>query len=97
MPLDPVFGFAMVVFFFDDWLHHEYYSYAGNVHGGGMREGAWVYRCICTQGRQQNHSKRRKIKEDTVLKKKLLSVLSRISVFVPNLRLYRVGYFFGTY
>jgi hypothetical protein len=38
MPLDPAFGFAMVVFFFEDWLHHEYYSYAGNVHGGGRRE-----------------------------------------------------------
>ncbi len=38
MPLDPAFGFAMVVFFFEDWLHHEDYSYAGNVHGGGRRE-----------------------------------------------------------
>ena len=28
MPLDPAFGFAMVVFFFEDWIPHEYYSYA---------------------------------------------------------------------
>ena len=85
MPLDPAFGFAMVVFFFEDWLHHEYYSYAGNVHGGGRREGASVYRCIRAQGRQQKHSERRKSTEDTVLKKKFHRVLSRIRVFVPNL------------
>jgi len=65
MPLDPAFGFAMVVFFFEDWLHHEYYSYAGNVHGGGRREGASVYRCIRAQGRQQKHSEGRKNTEDT--------------------------------
>ena len=23
----PAIGYAMVVFFFEDWLHHEYYSY----------------------------------------------------------------------
>ncbi len=85
MPLDPAFGFAMVVFFFEDWLHHEYYSYAGNVHGGGRREGASVYPCIRAQGRQQKHSQRRKSTEDTVLKKKFHRVLSRIRVFVPNL------------
>jgi hypothetical protein len=28
MPLDPVIGFAVVGFFFGDWLPHEYYSYA---------------------------------------------------------------------
>ena len=28
MPLDPAIGFAMVGFFFEDWLPHEYYSYA---------------------------------------------------------------------
>ena len=71
MPLDPAFGFAMVVFFFEDWLHHEYYSYAGNVHGGGRREGASVYRCIRAQGRQQKHSEGRKNTEDTVFKKKV--------------------------
>ncbi len=27
MPLDPAIGYAMVVFFFEDRLHHEYYSY----------------------------------------------------------------------
>ncbi len=54
---------------FEDWLHHEYFSYAGNVHGGGRREGASVYRCIRAQGRQQKYSKRRKSTEDTVLKK----------------------------
>jgi hypothetical protein len=42
MPVDPAFGFEMVVFFFEDWLHHEYYSYAGNVHGGARREGASI-------------------------------------------------------
>jgi len=31
MPLDPAFGFAMVVFFFEDWIPHEYYSYAENI------------------------------------------------------------------
>jgi len=33
MPLDPAFGFAMVVFFFEDWIPHEYYSYAENLRG----------------------------------------------------------------
>ncbi len=28
MPLDPAISFAMVGFFFEDWLPHEYYSYA---------------------------------------------------------------------
>ncbi len=28
MPLDPAIGFAMVGFFFEYWLPHEYYSYA---------------------------------------------------------------------
>jgi hypothetical protein len=28
MPLDPAIGFAMVGFFFEDWLPHVYYSYA---------------------------------------------------------------------
>jgi hypothetical protein len=28
MPLDLALGFAMVVFFFEDWFPHEYYSYA---------------------------------------------------------------------
>jgi hypothetical protein len=27
MPLDPAIGYAMVMFFFEDQLHHEYYSY----------------------------------------------------------------------
>jgi len=31
MPLDPAFGFAMVVFFFEDWIPHEYYSYTENL------------------------------------------------------------------
>ena len=31
MPLDPAFGFAMVVFFFENWIPHEYYSYAENL------------------------------------------------------------------
>ena len=33
MPLDPAFGFAMVMFFFEDWIPHEYYSYAENLRG----------------------------------------------------------------
>jgi hypothetical protein len=33
MPLDPAFGFAMVVFFFEDWIPHAYYSYAENLRG----------------------------------------------------------------
>ena len=33
MPIDPAFGFAMVVFFFEDWIPHEYYSYAENLRG----------------------------------------------------------------
>jgi len=33
MPLDPAFGFAMVVFFFEDWIPHEYYSYEENLQG----------------------------------------------------------------
>ena len=33
MPLDPAFGFAMVVFFFEDWIPHDYYSYAENPRG----------------------------------------------------------------
>jgi hypothetical protein len=36
MPLDPAFGFAMVVFFFEDWIPHEYYSYAENLRGVPM-------------------------------------------------------------
>jgi len=32
MPLDPAFGIAMVVVFFQDWRCHEYYSYAGNLY-----------------------------------------------------------------
>jgi hypothetical protein len=31
MPLDPEFGFAMVVFFFEDWIPHDYYYYAENL------------------------------------------------------------------
>ncbi len=85
MPLDLAFSFAMVVFFFEDWLYHEYYSYAGNVHSGGKREGASVYRCIRAHGRQQKHSEGRKNTEDTVLKNKFHRVLSRIRVFMPNL------------
>ena len=30
---DPAFGFAMVVFFFEDWIPHDYYSYAENLRG----------------------------------------------------------------
>jgi hypothetical protein len=30
MPQGLAFGFAMVVFFFEDWLPHEYYSHTGN-------------------------------------------------------------------
>jgi hypothetical protein len=33
MPIDPAFGFAMVVFFFEDWIPHDYYSYAENLRG----------------------------------------------------------------
>ena len=33
MPLGLAFGFAMVVFFFEDWIPHEYYSYAENLRG----------------------------------------------------------------
>jgi hypothetical protein len=33
MPLDPAFGFAMVVFFFEDWIPHDDYSYAENLRG----------------------------------------------------------------
>jgi hypothetical protein len=33
MPLDLVISFAMVVFFFDDWIPHDYYSYAENLWG----------------------------------------------------------------
>ncbi len=33
MPLDPAFGFAMVVFFFEDWIPHDSYSYAENLRG----------------------------------------------------------------
>ena len=33
MPLDPVFRFAMVVFFFEDWITHDYYFYAANLRG----------------------------------------------------------------
>ena len=33
MPLDPAFGFAMVVIFFEDWIPHDYYSYAENLRG----------------------------------------------------------------
>ena len=34
MPLDLAFGFAMVVFFIDDWIPHAYYhSYAENLRG----------------------------------------------------------------
>jgi hypothetical protein len=36
MPLDTAIGYAMVVFFFEDWLHHEYYSYVCV----GVEEGA---------------------------------------------------------
>jgi hypothetical protein len=31
MPLDPAVGFAMVVYFFEDWIPHEYYSYEENL------------------------------------------------------------------
>jgi hypothetical protein len=31
MPLDPAFGFVMVVFFFEDWIPHDYYYYAENL------------------------------------------------------------------
>ena len=33
MPLDLAFGFAMVVFFFVNWIPHNYYSYAENLRG----------------------------------------------------------------
>ncbi len=46
MPLDPAIGFAMVGFFFEDWLPHEYYSYAC----------IWLlsaYLFICLSGREK--------------------------------------------
>ena len=33
MLLDPAFGFAMVVFFFENWIPHEYYFYEENLQG----------------------------------------------------------------
>ncbi len=63
MPLDPAIGFAMVGFFFEDWLPHEYYSYAC----------IWLlsaYLFICLSGREKNHKKTEKDTEDAILKKR---------------------------
>ncbi len=62
MPLDPAIGFAMVGFFFEDWLPHNYYSYAC----------IWLlsaYLFICLSRREKNHKKTEKETEDAILKK----------------------------
>ena len=64
MPLDPAFGFAMVVFFFEDWLHHEYYSYAGNMYM--VEEGGKVHWCISVfarKGANKNTARGEKIRK----------------------------------
>ncbi len=63
MPLDPAIGFAMVGFFFEGWLPHEYYSYAC----------IWLlsaYLFTCLSGREKNHKKTEKETEDAILKKR---------------------------
>ncbi len=64
MPLDPAVGFAMVGFFFEDWLPHEFYSYAC----------IWLlsaYLFICLSGCEKNHKKKtEKETEDAILKKR---------------------------
>jgi hypothetical protein len=70
MPLDPAIGYAMVVFFFEDRLHHEYCSYVCvglEVGGEHMRT------CTCTLGNpvsQQNHQKNQEKTETAIRKKK---------------------------
>ncbi len=64
MPLDPAISFAMVGFFFEDWLPHEYYSYAC----------IWLLSAyhlfICLSGHEKNHKKTEKETEDAILKKR---------------------------
>ena len=62
MPQDPAIGFPMVGFFFEDWLPHEYYSYAC----------VWLisdYLFICLSGREKNHKNKEKETEDAIVKK----------------------------
>jgi hypothetical protein len=63
MPLDPAIGFAMVGFFFEDWLPHEYYSYACI-----WLLSAYLFICL-SSGRKKNHKITEKETEDAIFKK----------------------------
>ena len=46
MPLDPAIGYAMVVFFFEDRLHHEYYSYVCVIRHQAKIRGEHMRTCV---------------------------------------------------
>jgi hypothetical protein len=76
MPLDPAIGYAMVVFFFEDRLHHEYYSYVWlGLEVGGIKlnkGGTHAHMRSCTLGNpvsQQNHKKNQEKTEMAIRKK----------------------------
>ncbi len=62
MPLDPAIGFAMVGFFFEDWLPHEYYSYACI--------GFYLPICLSAYLGAKKITKKHKETEDAILKKR---------------------------
>jgi hypothetical protein len=67
MPLDPAIGYAMVVFFFEDRLNHEYYSYVClGLEVGGVKLNTnhlysfYAHMRTCAHANQQNLNKNSK-------------------------------------